>query len=130
MKTVKYFDNVNDAAVALSFLESEGIEAVILNENLSSVTPIAFANPSMRPYLAVCDEDYARAAELLGVAAEEDVRVCPNCGSAKVRYGITNRKSGRKRAIKLMFVVLSLVGGGALGNVTACRYCGDCNKEF
>lgn len=130
MKTVKYFDSVNEANVAISFLESEGIEAVVLNENAGDVIPVAFANPGMRPYIVVHDEDYDRAVQLLGGTDEDEVTHCPACGSVKLKYGITNKKSGRKRAIKLFFVFVSVLGGGALGNIRASRYCGDCNSEF
>lgn len=132
MKTVKYFDDVNEANIARSFLESEGIEAITLNEHLSGVTPLAFANPSMRPHIVVRDEDYARAAELLGVGIGDpsEVTHCPICDSNKIRYGIANKKGGRKRALKSMFVILSLLGGGALANIRACRYCSDCDAEF
>lgn len=129
MKTVKYFDSVNDANIALSFLESEGIEGVTLNENISSVTPVAYANPSMRPYIAVRDEDFGRALELLGGTEQAEVTHCPECGSENMKYGFAG-KGGRKRALKLMFVILSVLGGGPLGNIRASRFCGDCKYEF
>lgn len=129
MKTVKYFDSVNEANIARSFLESEGIEALTLNEYISEVTPYAFANPGMRPYIVVSDKDYERAVELVGADLPEEVACCPECGSKNLKYGITN-KDGRQRAIKWAFVLLSLLGGCALGNIRASRYCGECNHEF
>lgn len=123
MKTVKYFDTTLEAGTALSLLESEGIQAVMLNENIGSAIPITLANPSMRPYIAVADGDYPRAAELLGVDSIEEKHQCPGCGAQEIKYGIAG-KSGRKRAIKLIFVFLSILGGVPLG------YCGTCGTEF
>jgi hypothetical protein len=129
MKAVKYFDTPFEASVARGLLESEGIQAVVLNENIGSAIPITLANPSMRPYVAVADEDYGRAAELLYGTVPGEVTECPECGSKDIKYGIAGR-DGRKRAIKIMYVLLSLLGGGSTGNIRSVRYCGRCSKEF
>ncbi len=65
MKTVGYYDTTFEAEVARGKLESEGIEAFVLNENMGSVLPLGGVIRSMRPYLVVADEDMTRACEVL-----------------------------------------------------------------
>jgi hypothetical protein len=67
MKTVGYYDALFEAEMARGLLESEGIEAIVLNENTSSVLPFGDAIASLRPYVVVADEDLERARELLGL---------------------------------------------------------------
>lgn len=128
MKAVKYFETTFEAGVAQGLLESEGIKAVVLNENIGAAIPITLANPGMRPYVAVSDEDYDRAVELLYGNVPQEITRCPFCGSDELKYGVAG-KNGRIHAVKILFVLLSVVGGAA-GNLRPVRYCRRCLKEF
>ncbi len=65
MKTVAYYDTLVAAEMARVRLENEGIEAIVLNQNTSSVMPFGDAIASMRPYIVVADDDLERAREVL-----------------------------------------------------------------
>lgn len=67
MKIIQYYETVFSAEVARGRLESEGIMAVVQNENLGNILPLGGVIQSFRPYLVVNDEDAAQAAEILGI---------------------------------------------------------------
>jgi hypothetical protein len=67
MKIVGYYNSTFEAEMVRGLLESEGVEAIVLNENTSSVLPFGDAIASLRPYVVVADDDLERAKEVLGL---------------------------------------------------------------
>ncbi|HIT48244.1 MAG TPA: DUF2007 domain-containing protein [Candidatus Coprenecus stercoripullorum] len=69
MKTVKKFDNSFSANLCRGMLESAGIRAFVLNENLP-YTSAATNTDMLSIDLVVDDEDYSAAIELLRQSKE------------------------------------------------------------
>ena len=63
--TIKTFQRVEEAYLAASFLESEGIETAIQHEYSAQWIPFLSTNPSGGIALQVEEEDAQRANELL-----------------------------------------------------------------
>jgi len=63
--TIKTFRKVEEAYLAASFLESEGIDTVIQNENFAQLYPFLSPNADGGIALQVAEEDAQRAIELL-----------------------------------------------------------------
>lgn len=62
MKTVKECGSLFEAQVVRQRLESERIQAFVLNENSNDYVPFAGAIPSLAVQVVVADDDYERAA--------------------------------------------------------------------
>ncbi|MCD8173907.1 MAG: DUF2007 domain-containing protein [Alistipes sp.] len=83
MKTVRFYDDIFQAHAAREYLAEQGIPAEVMNENTGFVLPITYANPSMRPYIAVPDSFYEQAMELIGPQPVMG-DTCPECGSGNI----------------------------------------------
>ena len=68
MKTVKECGSLFEAQVVRQRLESERIQAFVLNENSNDYVPFAGAIPSLAVQVVVADDDYERARDLLAEA--------------------------------------------------------------
>ena len=129
MKTVKECGSLFEAQVVRQRLESERIQAFVLNENSNDYVPFAGAIPSLAVQVVVADDDYERARDLLAEeTASERPIVCPECGSQDVRSEVGETRLKR-------FGAYLLAGLGALGNGSACnirRYlrCNRCGTPF
>lgn len=124
MKIVKYCDNTLEANIIKTRLESEGIPACVINENAGSVLPYGTAIMSMLPQVAVSDDDYQQACEL--ILGPTPVIVCPECSSDDIvlRFG------GRRSKIVQGFLLILASLGCPVGNVTRNRYCRKCKCQF
>ncbi len=89
MKTVATFMAVHEAHFARTLLESEGIPAVVTDEHTAGT--VVYAPMIGGAKLQVLDEDYGRAALVLGLASPEETApapekspagTCPRCGAS------------------------------------------------
>lgn len=71
MKVVKVFTNAFNANVAKGLLESEGIQAFVLNENMNMIAGVANRD-LLGIELAVADEDYSMACKLLDASSNAE----------------------------------------------------------
>lgn len=129
MKIVGLYRDSFEASLARGRLEAEGIRACLLNEYINSTMPWGTAQ-DWSVKLGVADEDYEAAMALLAPAPEEGLtergKVCPFCGSERVKLGLRGR-SGWK---KFLWATLGAVMMSPLGRVEANFYCEGCKKEF
>ena len=133
MKTLRYFDNNFSAELARGLLGSEGIQAVVLNQNTASVLPFEGAITSMRPYLAVADEDYEAAMEILAGVVDESALadMCPACGSHKLAWRVNAESKQARSGIKLGAILASLfLQPIPFNRVPHVRYCRDCGYKI
>lgn len=131
MKVVSYYDTVFEAEVVCGKLRDAGIEALVQNENLSNVLPLGGSIQSLRPYVAVADDDAERAAEVLGLKAHAaQPSVCPRCGSSRIRFTFHFR--GRPAGAVLNVFLVALVGLGAYpaDKIRRAYYCRKCSLWF
>ena len=130
MEILKYYDTVFEAEVARGRLESEGITAVVQNETLGSVIPLGSATNSLRPYLAVADEDAVRAAEVLGIFDRQaPVCACPGCGSEDVVFRFFYKDKPVKAFVHYLFLPL-LLASAYPGNIRRGYHCRKCGNWF
>lgn len=132
MKILKYYDSLLEADIDREELAANGIKAIVLNENTSTVLPFSYADPSLRPYIVVSGNDTAKAAGILGLDTDEGRRekqACPCCGSEDLVFGFSDRNKSGKRFTKILLVTGLLFGvhRGGIKEVFTCRECG---KEF
>lgn len=133
MKIVGIYPDSFEASLAKGRLEEAGIEACLLNEYINSVVP--YAPPDERDVkLAVADEDYGAAMEVLGRSPEsgdmvEKGKVCPFCGSEHVVFGL-KRSSLWKKIGAAVIVALAALTMSPAGNLRCHYYCKDCKREF
>lgn len=129
MKIVGVYPDSFEASLAKGRLEQAGIEACLTNEYVNDVMP--WGTPQDRwVRLAVADEDYEAAVELLAPSPEEGLaakgRVCPFCGSEHVSLGL----KGPKRWKKVLWLALAALIMAPPGRVEANFYCRSCRKDF
>lgn len=130
MKIVGIYPDPFEASLARGRLEEAGIEACLLNEYINSVVP--YAPPREREVkLAVADEDYEAAMEVLGRSPEggdmtEKGTACPFCGSEHVVFGL----KGPSRWKKIGVTVLAALTMSPAGNLRCHYYCEACKREF
>ncbi len=130
MKTVRYYDTPFEAEVARGMLESEGIAAIVQNENMGSVLPLTGAISSMRPYVVVADEDFTRACELLGASDESapHATTCPECGSDELEFRFSYRDRPLSRLVSIPLIIFLLFAGSCPGNIRRRYYCRKCGS--
>lgn len=127
MKIIGVYTNHFEAALAKGRLEDAGIEACLLNEYTASYVP--WCTPQDKVVrLAVADEEYETAMEVLGPRPGErtQVEACPLCGSENVVFGLR----GRRGLGKVFAGILAAVTMSPLGAVGCSYYCRDCRQEF
>ncbi len=71
MRVVEKYTSVFSANLAKGLLESHGINAMVLNENLSVITGVMNTD-LISVELAVSDEDYSRASKLLAASSNAE----------------------------------------------------------
>lgn len=131
MKVLRYYDTVFEAEVARGLLESEGILAVVQNENLGSVFPVASVVQSLKPCLTVRDEDVPRAAEVLGLPAPApDYVKCPECGSEDVAFRYYYKNKLIKPMFRFVMLPLLFVMSAGTGNIRRNYNCRSCGRWF
>ena len=108
MKTVKECGSLFEAQVVRQRLESERIQAFVLNEN---------------------SNDYERARALLAEeTASERPIVCPECGSQDVRSEVGETRL--KRFGAYLLAGLGALGNGSAGNIRRYFRCNRCGTPF
>lgn len=130
MKTVKHCSDSFQAHLAKGKLESEGIEAAIINENVNTVLPYMSAVPSFSVQVVVDDAEYEKAVAVLGEESDAAVLACPACGSTRLKTEFITNPFKRI----LLFVWGNAFGsglpGGAVRGVRSRFVCRACGKEF
>jgi hypothetical protein len=130
MKTVATFLDIQEAHIVKGILESEGIPAVVVDENTTSLILYSPAIGGVR--LQVPDDDYPRAMNVLGYgqpATDAPPRkapsggVCPKCGASGIS---TNPLS--PKAILAFFASLFAGAPGLSGKKV--RVCGKCGERW
>lgn len=135
MITIKYYDDLVTANIDRELLEEKGIKAFILNENSANVIPISYANPSLRPYIAVSENELKQAVEILGIEPPCENNVinrCPYCGSEKLKFGFRRIK---KNSSKNLFSRPAIIFGALFkdlsrGRISEIAACARCGKEI
>jgi hypothetical protein len=128
MKTVAMFLDIQEAHIVKGVLEAEGIPAVVVDENMTSLVIYTPAIGGVR--LQVPDEDYDRARRVLGLGEEKEEappaetppgEVCPRCGSGDIRVNPLSPKT------VLAFFASLFAGIPVLSRkkVRVCRKCGE-----
>ena len=129
MKTVKECGSLFEAQVVRQRLESERIQAFVLNENSNDYVPFAGAIPSLAVQIVVADDDYERARDLLAEeTASERPIVCPECGSQDVRSEVGETRL--KRFGAYLLAGLGALGNGSAGNIRRYFRCNRCGTPF
>ncbi len=131
MKILRYYDTPFEAEVARGRLESEGVTAIVQNENLGSVIPIMGANQSFKPYLAVREEDLPLAGEILGMnmSKGKEVCQCPECGSEELDFRFFHKDKPMKTLAWLGLLPIFLASMHP-GNIRRAYYCRKCENWF
>lgn len=126
MQTLRYYDTAFEAEVARGRLESEGIRAIVQNENLGSVLPYMGANQSLKPYLMVRDEDALQAAAILGIPVRPAApSVCPACGSEDIAFRFFYKDKPAKRFMHYVLLPV-MIAAGHTGNIRRGYNCHEC----
>ncbi|MCC8018638.1 MAG: DUF2007 domain-containing protein [Rikenellaceae bacterium] len=125
MKTVRYYDDIFQAHADREYLAEQGIPAEVFNENTGFVLPITYANPTMRPYIAVPDSCYEQAVELIGPEPEAGDN-CPGCGSSDVEVALPKKHRWFTRCIMVPLMLFGTAGGNLR---KVCR-CNSCGREY
>lgn len=130
--TIKVFENAIEAHILKSKLESEGIPAILVNENIVTLNPLYnIAVGGVK--LQVRDEDFRKAnaiiteVEQIPFTDENDHALkCPNCGSSNLYSGFKTANNP-KGILALIFSFLYLVFPIYYKTVYRCK---DCGYEF
>lgn len=122
MRTVKYCTSQFEAELARTRLLDEGIDARIINEHFGWAVAAALPQPDNNPQVVVADEDYDRAASLLGTLPQTAV-ACPYCGAADTEPE-TNRGG---MGARIAAILALLTPSGHLRGTYRCR---RCNRRF
>lgn len=121
MRTVKYCTTPFEAELTRTRLLDEGIDARIINEHIGWVAA-AFPQADNNPQVVVADEDYERAASLLGTLPAAVVP-CPYCGSADTESATDRNSIGARIAA----ILALLTPSGRPRGKYRCRHC---NRRF
>lgn len=129
MKTVKLItcDDAVKAHILQGALENEGIESMLCNENFSTLYK-GTASSISGVDLLVVEEDYDKAVQVLrdNGSWQEELTLCPHCGSSDIR--LTLKKGKRWRAIGA--AILSALTATPSGNNHWNYTCNQCRKVF
>lgn len=133
MVILKYYDDILEAEIDREVLETNGIMAVVLNENTSNVIPLSYAIISLRPHIAVSESNAKAAAEILEFDITDNstnIKTCPHCGSDKLKFGFSNNNRFGRKFTKIFLIANLLIGGGGRGKILEVFQCEECGKEF
>lgn len=131
--TLTTFENAVQAHLCRSFLDNEGVEAWVADENMGSLNP--FYNQALGGIrLQVRTDDLPRAQELLQqynqapLKGEDDAPLhCPHCGSTSVQTGY---KSAGKPSSWLSMLLALLFYGTWPVKYEQQYYCRNCKTPF
>lgn len=130
--TIKIFENAIDAHILKTKLESEGIPAIVVDENLITLNP--FYNIAVGGVkLQVRDEDFEKANTILTEIEQTPVTddngrtlKCPKCGSTNFYTGFKTT-SNAKGVLAFILSLLYMVFPIHHKSVYRCK---DCENEF
>lgn len=125
---MKYCDDPFSANLIKGKLESEAIEACVLNENTNSILSYSAAITSLLPQVVVADEDFERACALLDDSLA--VCICPECGSDDVEFSFSGRSAMHRFFIKFVMLPISLISLSPLNMVKRTYICHKCKHQF
>ncbi len=129
MKIIGIYAGSFEASLVRGRLEQAGIRACLLNEYANDLIPYSSTIEEMQVRVAVADEDYESALEVIGdseATAVAAVEKCPFCGSERVVFGL----KGPSRWKKIGAAVLAALTLAPLGKVRCHYFCEDCRQEF
>ncbi len=128
--TVGKYESGFEVHLARTRLESEGIDAAVVDEHLADYNML-YGRTMGGIRLLVRESDLARAREILEVEtptqSEEPATACPECGSGRIRHGLA---SGNLLVQVLMFLLIVATG------LIACIFlrwrwrCGECGHVW
>ena len=129
MKTVKICDNSFTAELIRGRLIDEGIEARVVNPNLSTVIPYAYAVPGLDAQVVVADRDYERAMGVLRQITQKQT-VCPECGSSDVSFSLWKGHDWKRNIATAFVLLLCAFSINPPGKIKGRMYCKNCGCEF
>lgn len=125
---LKTFENIIDARLFASKLESEGVQTYIENEHTITIDPL-LSNALGGIRVMVTESDYLIAHKLLteysntAIVDEEGVEMtCPKCGSESIENGIKDF-GGFKGAISFVIALIFFVVPLSKYTKYRCRKC-------
>lgn len=119
MPIIATYSKLEDAHLAISLLEGNGIEAYLRDENMAGLNWF-YSHAIGGVRLEVAEEDFERAVEVLELPKEAgELLQCPHCGSGKVRIREMGLLSGICLALYLPLPCAS--------QKVDCR---DCQQSF
>lgn len=129
MKTVKLMtcNDATQAHIVQGMLESEGIDSMLQNENMSGLLAGCINNISGVDIL-VGEADYEKATQLLeqNQMIPEQLKYCPACGSEDLKFRL---KKGRR--LKTFFAAFACMLAGTPPGTNHWEYvCNACGKTF
>ncbi|MBN1116840.1 MAG: DUF2007 domain-containing protein [Bacteroidales bacterium] len=125
-RTLLICNNIQEAHILKGRLANEGIPALVANDNFTNLLPVYNGMLGAGIQILVYEEDWDKASKLLKINDfAESCKICPNCGSANIKFGI-----GRNSTIKFFGIILSLLAFIPFGNIRGSYYCKDCHTEF
>lgn len=127
METILLTTCINsiDANIIKGMLESNDIECFLANENFSGLMPNYYGIIGSGVSIFINKSDEEKAKELIKSHNNEDLVVCPNCGSTNISFGF-----GKNKFKKIMGIICSILVWVPIGNLKESNYCNDCKSEF
>jgi|SRR5690625_487052 len=120
MKIIASYSKPEDAHLAASFLNGNGIFATIRDEHIVNLNWF-YSNAVGGVKVEVSEYDFEEALELLRLSKKEKgFIVCPHCGSGNVRI----------RELNLITGICLAIGGFILPIGSKNVDCGDCKASF
>ena len=130
--TVRKFESPFEAHMARTKLESNGIEAVVVDEHLADYNMI-YGRTMGGVRLLVRAADGARARDVLEIdrapPSGRDTTVCPSCGSDRVRHGLAPGNVLLQVLLVILVVVTGLLAFVFLRWRWRCEACGHVWRE-
>ena len=130
MKVVKHCNSIHSAYIIRGVLESEGIKAVILNENINFYLPQGCTIMSLQVQVAVSKQNFMKAVEVLKYLDDSTNEThCPYCKSKDIKYRFPSENSILV-VFRVIFFLFAITSGSPIGNVRRVNYCKTCFNEF
>ena len=115
--------NSQEAALIKGNLANHGISSFIANDTSSTLLPYLNGMMGSGIHVMVFEQDMQKAIEI--ISPQEVIRkLCPNCKSENIKYGLGKSKS------KILLIIISLLAWIPFTNISNTYHCADCNYEF
>ena len=89
-------DNSYEANFIKENLADEGIECMLTNENFTNLMPYLNGMLGSGIQILVDKDDYDRAKQILDNKNSAEIKVCPNCDSTNIKYGLGTKHRLKK----------------------------------